>query len=506
MKILIADDEVLICEWLEFCIAQNPDYQLVGRAGNGKEALELFRETEPDLILTDIKMPLMDGIELLRTVKSLRPETIVVLLTAFSEFNLARQAIREGAYDYILKTEMNNEGFLGVLKQVETQCYAQQKKAATSQGETWYQHSIIKSILKEKEALSEEDVRRLQNCGVRWRNSGLFALAVWSNRVMQDFSFPKTENVRHVVGFEYENGVYVAVGNLPRGTSHMQRISTLSHYVNTIIEQNQCMVGVSQIRENMPQINQILCQAVAALSHGFYDGRIKQYRWEGEDIQCFVQNETWQEKMKEYTRQFYQTKQQDQVALAQEALDFALQNKVYPIHYVKDFCAACMEDVFSSYSSVNAEVSKSVLKQEKIQLEKASDFNQTAQVTLHFLREYCAGSSDFDEAALSPAVAMAVSFIRKHYNMGITLEQIAGEVHLNAEYLSRIFKEEVGCTYTTFLTEIRMRRAAALLAGTNEKVRKIGQEVGYPNVSYFSTLFKKNFGLNPYEYRRQNYA
>ncbi len=506
MKILIADDEVLICEWLEFCIAQNPDYQLVGRAGNGKEALEIFQETEPDLILTDIKMPLMDGIELLRAVKTLRPETVVVLLTAFSEFDLARQAIREGAHDYILKTETNNEGLLAVLKQVETQCRLPNKKAAASQGETWYQHSIIKNILKEKGTLQQEDILRLQNCGVRWRNSGLFALAVWSNRVMEDFSFPKTENVRHVVGFEYENGVYVAVGNLPRDASHMQRISTLSHYVNTIIEQNQCMVGVSQIRENMQQIHQILCQAVAALSHGFYDGRIKQYRWEGEDIHSFAQNESWQEKMKEYTRLFYQTKQQEQVALAAKALDYACENKIYPIHYVKDFCAACMEEVFSSYSSVNAEVSKSVLKQEKIRLEKASNFTQTEEITLRFLAEYCAGSSDFDEAALSPAVAMAVLYIRKHYNMGITLEQIAGEVHLNPEYLSRTFKEEVGCTYTTFLTEIRMRRAAALLAGTNEKVQKIGQEVGYPNVSYFSTLFKKNFGLNPYEYRRQNHS
>ena len=72
MKVLVVDDETMICEWLQFCISQNPSCQLTGIAHNGLEALEMIQKEEPDLILTDIKMPVMDGLELLHTLRSSR--------------------------------------------------------------------------------------------------------------------------------------------------------------------------------------------------------------------------------------------------------------------------------------------------------------------------------------------------------------------------------------------------------------------------------------------------
>ena len=115
LKVLIVDDENLICEWLEFCISQNPACQLAGVAHNGSEALDLFRQTGADLVLTDIKMPVMDGLELLHTIRGLSDTVKVVLLTAFAEFDMARRALREGADEYLLKNEMNNEALQELL-------------------------------------------------------------------------------------------------------------------------------------------------------------------------------------------------------------------------------------------------------------------------------------------------------------------------------------------------------------------------------------------------------
>ncbi len=95
-----------------------------------------------------------------------------------------------------------------------------------------------------------------------------------------------------------------------------------------------------------------------------------------------------------------------------------------------------------------------------------------------------------------------MDYVRHHYSEPISLESVSREVHLNTEYLSRIFKEETGCTYSTFLSETRLQKAAYLLSHTPERVQKIAESVGYPNVSYFSTTFKKRYGVNPYEYRR----
>ena len=76
MKILIVDDERMICEWLQFCIGQNPECQLTGCAHNGEQALALFQENEPDVVFTDIKMPVMGGLELLKRIKEISPDRL----------------------------------------------------------------------------------------------------------------------------------------------------------------------------------------------------------------------------------------------------------------------------------------------------------------------------------------------------------------------------------------------------------------------------------------------
>ena len=119
MKVLVVDDEMMICEWLQFCISQNPSCELTGVAHNGAEALEIFRGNEADLVLTDIKMPVMDGLELLHALRALNSRVKVVMLTAFSDFDLVRQALRDGASEYLLKTEMQNDTLQELLKRTE---------------------------------------------------------------------------------------------------------------------------------------------------------------------------------------------------------------------------------------------------------------------------------------------------------------------------------------------------------------------------------------------------
>ena len=95
----------------------------------------------------------------------------------------------------------------------------------------------------------------------------------------------------------------------------------------------------------------------------------------------------------------------------------------------------------------------------------------------------------------------AVEYIKTHYSKAISLDEVAKSANLNPEYLSRVFREETGSNYSTYLTDVRLKQAAYLLSNTPLRVQKIAEEVGYPNVSYFSTIFKKKYGVNPYEFR-----
>lgn len=103
---------------------------------------------------------------------------------------------------------------------------------------------------------------------------------------------------------------------------------------------------------------------------------------------------------------------------------------------------------------------------------------------------------------LSYAVRIAVQYLADNYKSQIDLSDVASHVGLSPEYLSRIFKKETGINFVVYLNNIRLKHALDLLENTNLKVYEIAENVGYSNLSYFSTVFKKNFGMNPFEYKK----
>ena len=213
MRVMIVDDEKLICEWLEFCISANPACTLVGVAHNGREGLELYCREKPELVLTDIKMPVMDGLELLHAIRQQSSGTKVVLLTAFADFEMARNALREGADEYLLKTEMNSEVLQEMLSRMMLSCGAGDAAEGDSLTNTAQAHAIVGKILRQQEPLQDQDLQELRQCGLRWRDNGLFALAVWKQSLMNGgLHFPKDGPARHVAGFDYSERIYMVVG------------------------------------------------------------------------------------------------------------------------------------------------------------------------------------------------------------------------------------------------------------------------------------------------------
>ena len=104
----------------------------------------------------------------------------------------------------------------------------------------------------------------------------------------------------------------------------------------------------------------------------------------------------------------------------------------------------------------------------------------------------------------SHSISKAVAYINKYYMQPINLTNIAAYVHLNPEYFCRLFKEETGKNFSNYLVDIRLNKAVDLLKRTDLKVREIAEIVGYSNLSYFSTLFKKYYGVSPFDYRNKN--
>ena len=503
MKILIADDERLICEWLQFCIKENPEYEIVGVANNGEQALSLYKEFEPELVLSDIKMPVMDGLTLLKEIKKINPSTFVILLTAFSEFDYVREAVRENADDYILKTEISKQSFQEMLsvtaKKIKEKCNQSEDNMQYSS----HKHSIIRNLLISGKALTESDIIALRDYDVKWRDSGLFALAVWKRKLFDNFTIPKHDNIVHVLGVEYDEFVYVLVGNLSRNLSELEKLGCLQEYAGLIMNNNNCMVGVSNITEKLVNVGEAVSEAVNALSIGFYKEQIRTYTLSPSNVHKMSNSDVFNLELKHLYQDFYASSGREQYLQFEKIFVYIEENKVNRIGYIKLLCKECLDVIYLRFINDNSEFTKNALNKAKLDIDIAIYFKDMKRTALDYA-DANIPSNEVNEKELSQRIFKAVVFIQQHYNEPISLEQIATEANLNPEYLSRVFKEETGYNYSTFLSNIRLKKAEYLLINTVEKVQSIAEMVGYSNVSYFSTIFKKKYGVNPYEFRRNN--
>ena len=115
-RVLVVDDEMPIRQWLEFCINRIEGYEVAGIAANGAEGFSLYRKMLPDIVITDIRMPVMDGLEMMQMIHNLNPAVYTVVLTSHEDFEYARTSIKLGASEYILKTEITEESLGQVLR------------------------------------------------------------------------------------------------------------------------------------------------------------------------------------------------------------------------------------------------------------------------------------------------------------------------------------------------------------------------------------------------------
>jgi len=134
MKVLIVEDEAPIRDWISYTVKNiSEDFELIGSASNGREAYNLSLKIKPDVIITDIKMPIMDGLELSKRIKEIMPEVFIVILTNFAEFNYAKEAIGFGAYDYLIKSEIRPKEIKELLFRIDEKIKGNELPTKTSQ-------------------------------------------------------------------------------------------------------------------------------------------------------------------------------------------------------------------------------------------------------------------------------------------------------------------------------------------------------------------------------------
>ena len=506
-KVLVVDDEVPIRQWLEFCIDRMDGYELVGSASNGAEGYSLFRRKHPDIIITDIRMPGVNGLEMIEMIRNLEPSVYVLVLTSHEEFSYARRAMQSGVKDYILKTEISEET-LGEMLSKGTHTLAETGMAEDRERIAKERKRLLCAAVR-GENESGVSPEKLKQCGLDDVEGTYAVLAVRGNKELSGAGHKLEEELQKDL-CEREGAEYIRIYSLlPElectvmivGFSNNTSVSLLRqreviHSIcGDIMRREGVAVGVSTGRNDPAKIAAAVKRAYDSSFVGFYNRRQRVF-YEEEYADPRVEKE---ENYKiRFNREMINQNYTKVFSIMEEMKEAVRKERPYPVEDVKELYLFFMVTLLHFVQDDIDRLEKQIegLKEKVAKIDSLEELEELTDRVFDKLLK----SGENQE--WSHPVRAAIEYMEENYGRQINLSEVAGLAGLSSEYLSRIFKEETGIKFIVYLNNIRLKHALNLLESTNMKVYEIAEKVGYSNLSYFSTVFKKNFGINPFEYRK----
>lgn len=483
MKVLIVDDEAPIRQWLEYCVSHIPNFSFVS-ANSGKAGIEQYQIHHPDIVISDIEMPGMNGLEMLKTLQEYDPNLYSIVLTSHEDFTYARTALNIGTADYILKTEITEDSLRNVLDNAKS--LIEEIKIKTKQAKTSIENYI--QMLIHNSSIDIPSMEDLQNIGINLNDESYIVITIQQNEI--DYSILENHN-------ELQNLIKV-----PLGTNKTIYIANLIIDYNLLIEKikkisidnNIVSIGLSNVYNDIQQLKQALIESNNRCALSFYSNETKVFyidELNGFNIQEEVFNA-------EFTKLLLNQDFSEAYELLCSTLEEVTLLKPIDIDRIKKLTNTSVSSFLYFYgdSTENADI---VVSNIKDIINNANNIEILKEQIEYILSPIVQMSNS--TANLTLQIRNAIEYIEQHYFEKISLSSLAENIGFSSEYFSRLFRKETGINFVTYLNNIRMKHAIELLETTDMKVYEIADKVGFTTLSYFSTAFKKKFGQNPYEYQ-----
>ena len=502
MRILIVEDEVKIRTGMSKLISAHTSHTIVGEAKNGKEGLELILRLHPDLVISDIRMPVMDGLEMLEAAGHEGVKCHFIILSGYSEFEYAQKALRYGVDDYLLKP-LAAEDVTCVLEKIQARVEKEAKREAESA------EGLLRDILLGGRTITQEDYEKLERLALLSEDTPCCLAAGYLGDASAGYAAFAAKQWEQIRTSAPELRIFYT---MLENTQEMFCLIQGKTESGAIAEKMARRLYRNLLEEDMP------VWALTELER-IHDLREKSEKLRGlylygmllgcrtvltEDRVRGIGSLEYQYPAHLENRLRVSICNGSAEELEKDAEDFMVyvrNLKCDPIYFRKAYgkIIAFMENVCSE---VNPQAYKRMQNRE---MEKTVA-NALTIKTLEdcFQREIqiISEAKDKREDIRNYTIRRAISFIREHYRENISLELLAAHLEITPEYLSTLFNKEVGINFTTFLKRFRISHAKRLLKGSDKKIYEIANEVGYNDPKYFNRVFKEEAGVSPGEYRQ----
>lgn len=531
LKMLIVDDERMIREGIRDIVDwQEYGIEVVGTAANGIEAMELYKNHLPQIVITDIKMPKMGGLELTRYFNEKKAGVKVVILSGYEEFSFAQEALKLGAEDYLLKPVVPDRLVERIL-QIKEICELDRRKKAE---EEKLLQQIKESIplLREKFLMElvegnftcrEDILERAEYLGVRLEAyTGIGVLIVhldgykkhsrkFSEMERQLLNRSVENSIKEIVKstgevFSIRSGEFCIIKSLDSAPEAEEQVvlQDICQSVQGIL-QSRCdfgtTIGAGRVYNDIMNISDSFYEAKEAIKYKLVMGKGQVIF-----IQDIGQN-------LDNTSRYPEELEKDIV--------FAVKNgdksRIHP--YIVEYFGTYMEKLEVEYTrwasmkllyAVSLGVTnsggkiKEIIGQEAELWECLSGFD-----TLKEIQEWVEGilvkivDSIIEKSSNKnkPIIDRILEYLNGHYSENFSLKKLAEEIYLSPNYICSLFKQEMGKNISDYLTDIRIEKAKELLKDHTKKVYEISNMLGFVDSRYFNKVFRKYTGMNLTEYR-----
>ena len=499
MNILIADDEKIEREGIRYLLALEKGERRIFEAANGKQAMQILRTENIDMILTDIKMPVMDGLELARRAKELFPEIRIVIFSGYNDFTFAQEAIRYGVTDYILKP-VDPDNFHEIIEKAEKNIrdrQAEENREIRRQNflQQYFLQNFLysgkKEILEKAGEFVDLDKWNGWHCAILIETDTAFFDTAEENfpgelqkELRRVFFYLNLNERQSLLLFQDVYCDYLLVAN------HLYTFLKRNYMVRIYL-------AVSRKFDGCECLPEILGQLEQQMEEKFYHPEKHIFSCEEEELKM-VAGEVQDSQLMQMISEDISRKDTEQLWKHFECLkEKYSSNTQFSAMYIKFVFSNVIQELFQE----NQFADEHRLEQEIDRLYSCGNIMDILKVTEDNIREY----EKFLERSMSESrneVAAVKNYIYQHYGEDLNLEMLAEKVYLSSGYLSFIFKKETGMNLNRFIKVFRMEKAGEFLHDTNMKVAQISEKVGFANVSYFCRSFREYYGCSPESYRK----
>lgn len=497
-KVMVVEDEDWFrCGLVQVISETGLNWKVVGEAANGEEALQLMYKVKPDLVISDIRMPVMNGLEMSKLLQEYPDRPDIVIVTGHNDFAYAQSALRYGVKDILLKP-CTAEDIQTMLANAYSRLLEQRRYANRGQLEhqTSLNHTMI-SLLNRSPVHDELSLQLQSECGGR---------NLWVIEVVTYLPVSKSYTTEDIGLLQF--AIHNIVEEIMESGNHIYRLVVADYdtFVCLIVPQEE----LSQMFE---QIGSMVMKLLGLQLHIVPLGQVNKVT----DLpRLYEPIHTLKNQADRRMVDVNEIKHTHQIQISdwlsgsehqlQEGLrrttDSILQKSLEEGKIEAWSLAQSLSETITHKLNRNQVNEANMESLESLRLLTTTEqlrewlFNLTAG----FLRAF----EEWQKQTNDDVIDRAIAFVAKEYGGECTLSSAAEHVHLNVTYFSGIFKKKRGEGFNTYVTKVRMERARMLLSHTDIRISEISASVGYNDSNYFTSLFKQQHGFSPSDYRKQH--